>query len=818
MLNPLLDKNFLKQLDQHNNKTVYIRIIALNQEEIPVEQIEGKATGGNINIQGNSAVRRTCSITLTALNTEAEITDVYWAFKNKFKLEIGLKNEINSNYPDIVWFKQGIFVVNNFSKSRSTTNLNISISGQDKMCLLNGTLGGTLPHETDFGTIETEDENGNIIIEKITIYDIVRNAMLMYGQERPENIIINDLDEVAYELLEYRGDTPMYLFLNTDDVKKVQNICFETNSLINDVEKFYALNTLDNSYNDEATILEDYNNTYVAKIEYGETAGYHQISLVYNDDLILKVGEPITSMLDKIKNMLGNYEYFYDIDGRFIFQKKKTYVQELFNPVNGELNIPLAMATPYSYCFDDYKLFTAISNSPKVNNIKNDYSIWGTRKSISGSNLPIHVRYAIDDKPISYISPYDSYIKVNNLYYIVPTEITQEDWVSGSIVWKEVTNGYVETSATENYQSGYYTLLQTKEYPLVQKLDDNKEPMLNEDGSYIMIPEDIANVRICYKTSPTSYRYLNTISEEERNKYVIFQGQNVIPKYKPLNDTNPLYGFNSDRTLVEINNIQRIYKKIDKSERKYYSDYREIIYQMAYDYYQYGNEENYIRDISEKNHDLINNGKTGYEPYYADIQGFWRQLYNPDTIYDELTGQEFYDEYGYDNEGTKAFWNKKIHTDPNSLVFWFELLDLNNYNDYSVKKIGLRTKTDNQNTTTGIFYKDTPEAVFLYGKEEWKSDDTSYTPLRLNQNMEELFSRSAQGVSAIQRFNDLLYQHTSLGETLSITSIPIYYLQPNTRIYVEGEGDCTLDSITYQLTHNGTMSLNCTKIIEPFNI
>jgi hypothetical protein len=58
---------------------------------------------------------------------------------------------------------------------------------------------------------------------------------------------------------------------------------------------------------------------YIAKIDYGETAGYHKINLVYNDDLILKVGENITTLLDKIKNMLGNFEYFYDINGKFVF-------------------------------------------------------------------------------------------------------------------------------------------------------------------------------------------------------------------------------------------------------------------------------------------------------------------------------------------------------------------------------------------------------------------------------------------------------------------------------------------------------------------
>jgi hypothetical protein len=37
-------------------------------------------------------------------------------------------------------------------------------------------------------------------------------------------------------------------------------------------------------------------------------------------------------------------------------------------------------------------------------NLKNDYSIWGSRKSVSGAELPIHYRYAIDKKPLLYIN------------------------------------------------------------------------------------------------------------------------------------------------------------------------------------------------------------------------------------------------------------------------------------------------------------------------------------------------------------------------------------------------------------------------------
>jgi hypothetical protein len=32
------------------------------------------------------------------------IHDVNWAIKTKFKVEIGLKNDINPAYPNIIWF------------------------------------------------------------------------------------------------------------------------------------------------------------------------------------------------------------------------------------------------------------------------------------------------------------------------------------------------------------------------------------------------------------------------------------------------------------------------------------------------------------------------------------------------------------------------------------------------------------------------------------------------------------------------------------------------------------------------------------------
>jgi hypothetical protein len=35
-------------------------------------------------------------------------------------------------------------------------------------------------------------------------------------------------------------------------------------------------------------------------------------------------------------------------------------------------------------------------------NLRNDYSIWGEREGIAGGTIPVHIRYAIDKKPIAY--------------------------------------------------------------------------------------------------------------------------------------------------------------------------------------------------------------------------------------------------------------------------------------------------------------------------------------------------------------------------------------------------------------------------------
>ena len=65
----------------------------------------------------------------------------------------------------------------------------------------------------------------------------------------------------------------------------------------------------------------------------------------------------------------------------------------------------------------------------------------------------------------------------------------------------------------------------------------------------------------------------------------------------------------------------------------------------------------------------------------------------------------------------------------------------------------------------------------------------------------------------------MLYTNLSLNESISITALPIYWLEPNRIIEVEDiktriYGQYEINSITIPLTYNGTMSLSCSRVLN----
>ena len=144
--------------DKKHNKVHYVKITVINPpEDVNSNEIQGIITGGTINVNGSSSIRRTGSLQMIATADNKNITNVdnLISINKKIKVEIGLQcDELNGGEP--YWFKLGRYVITNASITRSLQGLNISINIKDYTALLNGEIGGTIPTGAIHSPIENE--------------------------------------------------------------------------------------------------------------------------------------------------------------------------------------------------------------------------------------------------------------------------------------------------------------------------------------------------------------------------------------------------------------------------------------------------------------------------------------------------------------------------------------------------------------------------------------------------------------------------------------------------------------------------------------
>ena len=793
----LLDLDFLLALDRERNRVTYARVTSLTLDNYPIDRIEGVVTAGSITLDGDSAVRRICSLSLTTGNFN--ILNVYWSLATRVKIEIGIQNhllEYQDKYDEIIWFNQGVYVLTDFSTSAQVNNYTIQLSGKDKMCLLNGDVGGTFNAETYIDTERIQQEDGTWVDEKRPVAYIIREMVHHYAQESFHNIIIKDIDTLSLKVLNNKKAT--FYLIQTCDTEEIIDLFYsdlyaDTPSTLkqkyyykkdvsqevdfnNIATDFYfkedideddigLISTSDSNYEPSIIVDEKSNQYYVIKIEYGDDIGYQLTETYYPEELIAGIGETVTSVLDKIVETFGAYEYFYNLDGQFVFQAKQTYVNTSWDnrvTIERESYIaPSMVSSQVQYTFEGNELTTAYSNSPALGDIKNDFTVWGLKKNSSGVETPIHMRYAIDLKPTYYWS-------YNNI-------------------------GYISTDF-----------------------------------------------------------YKDEIYNGEKSK------KNKMSSTVKVND----YPFPS--VTMQTNNGK---------EKYFIVDWREIIYQMALDYYQHNHDDDFevriqvnnnkvfYKNIFDKNNTFVRTeaveyrlyerGHTGYEQYYHDIEGFWRLLYAPKDFLDEYTEdqskyplysvnvEDFYDTIVNTVTGASTLgeyigpWNKNIVLAPSSLLFWFDFFDANDLGlgQFSVPAIGSRPKEEENDSIRVLIYKDIPDIIFitreeydfynaehrlLDGYDYFILDEYDYIAKAIEDDKIRLSSRS---VTAQEKIDDLLYNYAYCNETINITSVPIYYLEPNTIISAEDEqrkvnGYYIMNKINLPLDYKGTMQITAIKVPE----
>lgn len=672
----LTDASFLKEIDLLKTKEQYVRITILTFAEKPIADIEGNVTAGSINIDGSSSMRRTCNITFVP--TQDQIIDYkdinnLLSINKKVKVEIGITNT-TKKYPTehVIWFPQGIYVICGMSISKSTNGFSISLQLKDKMCLLNGECGGVIPASTQFDEYSTIDANGKYVVQKPTIYQIIQEVVNHFGGEQLGKIIISDVPSRIKKVMKWIGDTPLYLYQEAD---KQGSLAYTATINYED--------TIGNTLYDENKPFYEYN----------DNVCYIYTDFVYTDELIANAGDSVCTILDSIKEYLGNFEYFYDINGNFIFQEVKNYLNvsqssDELDKLQLDLeNYQIDLSNGKSvYSFDDAQLITSFSNTPRYDMIKNDFVVWGIKKNAEGLKLPIRYHLAIDEKPpvgttfkvIFGTDPDDGIEKAK-----VPLPyIADMPGVEGEI--------YYDSSSDIFYEWAQDT--DTQEWKYIQR-------------------DDIA--------------FQDVVSQDWRTELYL-AGAMGEP---------------------------------------------------------YGVDSNY---------------------YYAELKNEWPKLYDIKS----------------------ATWRDDTSQYPSDLDFYLDFIDTTApISEFSVSNIGRRTKVLVDDKINCLFEPDIPDLIFIEKdtsmtaelREEAIKNGQAYS--QIPESIKSQLGGGGGFNSAYDAIRSLLYQYTSYNESITIQALPVYYLEPNTRISIYDKesgisGDYVIQSISLPLDINGTMSISCIKALE----
>lgn len=744
----LKDVDFLNKIYGLHSQTMYTNITVLKWDETPIQEVTGRVVSASISVNGDSSVRRTANLTVKIKNNNELFTNIdsLFSINKKVFIELGLRNPFTrkqySDYP-IVYFPFGVFIITSESITHDSTGISLSLTLGDKMNLLNGYAGGTIPASTNFESYDTVGPDGDITTEFTKINEIIREVVNHFGQQPLNNIIVNDVDNKIKQVEKWTGTNPAYIY---QDKNNKNNVIITTVTTT-------GFNTGQWSKR---------------KIIQGYDIGYKYTDFTYPGELTAAAGDSVCTVLDKIKGILGNYEYYFDVFGNFIFQEIKNYVnvsedrtivqntqglnffQNLNNPDNEDF-LPYAYNTrlnSHVYDFNNNEFVISYNNNPSFNMVKNDFIVWGVRKGIDDIQYPCRYHLAIDSKP-----HLDNDLTLN---FPIVFDISVEDKIKRVYDLKTTYSNLKELK--ENQPTGvvgtyYYLSDEDTIYSWVTDMNRYYTKVVN----YLKSIGDEEGAEIVAKDIKTSD---NSSSINATAGYV----KCILATPYGTGETHPNFVVSKD------------------------TDWRNILY---------------------------------FQGFIASIQGLSKNYYY----------QELYNEWPklYDTEGGTGF-KQEIIDCPTSIDYWLDFID----NDSSLKKfsvdvIGRRTYAKTESGCNCVFEPDIPDIVILKSGssdiiDARTGDRTTYKELGLvttqvDVNLYDSLQTGGTYNSCYQNIRQLLTDYTDYNNKITMTTLPIYHLEPNTRIAVKDPdsgiyGDYIINSISYTLGNNNTMSISATKVNE----
>lgn len=274
---------------------------------------------GSISISNQDGSRRSASFTLNNYRNQWQEYFKYLSIGQRFKVSLGYK--ING---EEMWFPQGVFVYSDPSLRSEGSNTTISISGNDKWSLLDGTVGGILdatfqvPAGTSVGKFINDSLKLDIVKDYVTpnIDASVFNAMTTY------DIIHSAGETIADVFLEVAANLSCYVYYDENGVFTMRPFDYdETLSPVyeytyNDINYIGATKTL--------PISKIYNSVLVVSDNL-QNSNAPIVAMLDNND-VTDINSVVNGAIRKVYNVTDNIAGIYtqkQADERARYELKK---------------------------------------------------------------------------------------------------------------------------------------------------------------------------------------------------------------------------------------------------------------------------------------------------------------------------------------------------------------------------------------------------------------------------------------------------------------------------------------------------------------
>ena len=551
--------------------------------------------------------------------------------------------------------------------------------------------------------------------------------------------------------------------------------------------------------------------TYIKQYSAGMDIGYSLTEFTYPGKLEASPGDTIISILDKIKNTLGNFEYFYDIYGNFVFQQIRNYLNHTYSyfvikddNTNNDLNYAVNYINNKTvYDFYDGDIIQSYTNTPNYQQIKNDFLIWGERSTVEGQKLPIRYHLALDYRPA-----------INSVFFFdVPPNI--------SLTQYRTQNDFPKLGETSKK---YYAAETNLFYEWVKE---------GAKQSQYLAMQDLITTKSKHFNSKEYFPKFG-----QPNKYYYDKSSGLLYQCT--------LGISRQYDTYKIINTYRIIKCSQKSSNFCEGDY---IYDK--------NTQKIYRYIN--NNGILQKEQTSFKPIIS--KDFRTQLYLEGVV-NEITGLATNDYYAeLKNEWPKLYhiikgqFYEDVKENFDSINYFLDILGNTRLTaEYGISNIGKRTHIISNNAINCIFEPDCSTIVILDKNPENELRKQDYTINDYNTEVQKLKDKKNQiknwceerkqrgeidqikwievshqiyeqivmgGIlrSAYEEIRSQLYQFITYNEQIQLTTLPIYYLEPNVRIAVKDtvsgiEGDFIIKTLSIPLNVDGNMNISCSKAIE----